>query len=172
MAETFRAHRMLTLEQRPKLRIARLDEALDLILKAKKARLSIQPKCTCVDQAIALVRRKGAVEWVGFNDISLELMSRVKELEPSIPVFWDRYDDFDVDKDIATAKARGFETIMVCYRLATRENVKKMHDAGLKVGVLTVNDPKALVAFLDMGVDRIYTDDPQTLKDIKASRCR
>lgn len=172
MAETFRAHRMLTLEQRPKLRIARLDEALDLILKAKKARLSIQPKCACVDQAIALVRRKGAVEWVGFNDISLGLMSRVKELEPSIPVFWDRYDDFDVDKDIATAKARGFETIMVCYRLATRENVKKMHDAGLKVGVWTVNDPKALVAFLDMGVDRIYTDDPQTLKDIKASRCR
>lgn len=172
MAETFRAQQKRTLEQCPKLRIARLDEALDLILKAKKARLSIQPKCDCVDQAIALVRQKGAVEWVGFNDGNLRLMSRVKELEPSIPVFWDRYDNFEIDKDIPIAKARGFETIVLYWKTATPENVKRLHDAGFKVGVWTVNRPKDLASFLDMGIDRIYTDAPQTLKDIKAVRRR
>ncbi len=172
MAESFRARKKLTLEQCPKLRIARLDEALDLVLKAKKARLSIQPKCDCVDQAIALVRQKGAVEWVGFNDGNLRLMSRVKELEPSIPVFWDRYktNATNIVDDIATAKARGFETLVLYWLDATPELVKRLHDAGFKVGVWTVNSPKDLAAFLDMGVDRIYTDDPQTLKEIKRKR--
>lgn len=170
MAATFRARNRLTLAQCPKLRIARLEEALDLILREGKARLSIQPKCDCVDQAMELVRRKGALAWVGFNDGNLKLMSRVKELEPSVPVFWNRYDSFNVEKDIPIAKSHGFETIVMYCKTATPDNVKRLHDAGFKVGVWTVNDAKELARFLDMGIDRIYTDAPQTLKDIKARR--
>ena len=169
MAETFRAEHKLTLEQCPKLRIARLDEALDLILKERKARLSIQPKCDCVKQVLDLVRQKGAVEWVGFNDSSARLMSQAKRGEPSVPIFWDRYKS-DLSKDIPFAKERGFETIVMHNCEATPENVKMLHDAGFKVGVWTVNRPKDLERFLDMGVDRIYTDDPATLKKIKAQR--
>ena len=170
MAATFRAQHSLTTEQRPKLRITRLDEALDLILKEGKARLSIQPKCDCVDQVMEMVRRKGALRWVGFNDGNLRLMSRVKELEPSVPVFWDRHNDFDIEKDIPIAKARGFETIVMYCKTATPEKVKRLHDAGVKAGVWTVNEPKDLARFLDMGIDRIYTDDPQMLKYLKAGR--
>ena len=170
MAEKFRAKHGLTLEQCPKVRIVKLEEALDLILRERKARLSIQPKCDCVDKAIELVRRKGALKWVGFNDGSLKLMSRVKELEPTVPVFWDRHRNLDLAKDFVTARQCGFETLVLYCETATPENIRTIREAGFKAGVWTVNAPNELKRFLDMGVDRIYTDDPQALKDLKAAQ--
>ena len=168
MAEKFRAQHKLTLEQCPKVTIVRLEEALDLILAEKKARLSIQPKCDCVDQAMALVRRKGALKWVGFNDGNAKWMSRVKELEPSVPVFWDRGGNMDVDKDIAFAKQHGFETLVLFHQEVTPERVQKLKAAGFKVGAWTVNAPADMRRFLAMGLDRLYTDDPETFRKIKA----
>ncbi len=170
MAEKFRAQHKLTLEQCPKVTIVRLEEALDLILAEKKARLSIQPKCDCVDQAMALVRQKGALKWVGFNDGNAKWMSRVKELEPSVPVFWDRGRNMDVDKDIAFAKEHGFETLVLFHPEVTPERVQKLKAAGFKVGAWTVNAPAEMRRFLDMGLDRLYTDDPATFKKIKAEK--
>ncbi len=168
MAEKFRAQHKLTLEQCPKVTIVRLEEALDLILAEKKARLSIQPKCDCVDQVMALVRRKGALKWVGFNDGNAKWMSRVKELEPSVPVFWDRFRNMDVEKDIAFAKQHGFETLVLFHPEVTPERVQKLKAAGFKVGAWTVNAPADMRRFLAMGLDRLYTDDPETFRKIKA----
>ncbi len=167
MAEKFRARNKLTPEQCPKRRIALLEEAIDLVLAQRKARLSIQPKCDCVDQVIALVRRKNAMGWVGFNDGNLRLMSRVKELEPSIPVFWDRW-KCDVEADVPIARKRGFESIVPNRQFVTPDMVRRLHGAGFKVGVWTVNDPAEMKRFLEMGVDRIYTDVPKTLMELKA----
>ena len=167
MAATFRARNKLTLEQCPKLRICRLDEALDLILAQRKARLSIQPKCDCVDAVMALVRAKHAEAWVGFNDGNSAWMSRVKELDPTIPVFWDR-GRCDLEKDIAFATAHGFETIVPNGKWVTPEVVRTLKAAGFKVGAWTVNDPAEMKRFLDMGVDRLYTDVPQQLLDVKS----
>ena len=169
MAATFRASNKLTPEQCPKLRICRLDEALDLILARRKSRLSIQPKCDCVDAVMALVRAKHAEAWVGFNDGNPAWMSRVKELDPTIPVFWDR-GKCDLEKDISFAKRHGFETIVPNGKWVTPEVVRTLHAAGFLVGAWTVNDPAAMKRFLDMGVDRLYTDVPQQLLDVKAAR--
>ncbi|MBQ7189178.1 MAG: hypothetical protein IJR99_07155 [Kiritimatiellae bacterium] len=169
MAENYRDRNLLTLLECPKLKICRLDEALDLILQKKTARLSIQPKCACVDQVIEMVRKKGAVKWVGFNDGNQEWMSRVKELEPAIPVFWDRFNS-DVEKDIAFAKEKKFETLVYFWRNMKPEMVKRLHEEGFKAGVWTVDLPAAQEHFLDMGIDRIYTDAPRQLLEIKAQR--
>ena len=45
------------------------------------------------------------------------------------------------------------------YRIA----VEKIHAAGIEAGVWTVNDEAAVRRFLEMGVDRIYTDFPKRL---------
>lgn len=163
LAEKFRAKKKLSLKDCPKHEIALLEDALDLILKERKARLSIQPKSDCVDQIMELVRKKKALEWVGFNDMSLAKMRRVKELEPSVTVFWDRGKS-DVDEDIRIARLHGFEWIVMYHREATPEKVKRLHAAGFKTGVWTVNNPREMKKFLDMGVDRIYTDDPVAMK--------
>ena len=165
LAEKFRFKRKLSLEQCPKQEIVLLEDALDLILKERKARISLQPKSDCVDKVIEMVRRKGALKWVGFNDMNLKKMARVKELEPSVTVFWDRGKS-EIDEDIKIAKQHGFEYVVLYRGDTTPDKVKKLHDAGFKVGVWTENNPNAMEKFLDMGIDRIYTDAPCILKKL------
>lgn len=165
LAEKFRIKGKLSLEQCPRQEIVLLEDALDLILKERKARISLHPKSDCVDQVMEMVRRKGALKWVGFNDINLKKMARVKELEPSVTVFWDRGRS-NIDEDIKIANLHGFEYIVLYRETVTSDKVKKLHDAGFKVGVWTENNPNAMEKFLDMGIDRIYTDAPCILKKL------
>ncbi|MDO5113494.1 MAG: glycerophosphodiester phosphodiesterase family protein [Planctomycetia bacterium] len=169
LAEKFRQRHGLTLENCPVQKIVLLEEAIDLILQHRKARLSIQPKCDCVDEVIALIREKKAQKWVGFNDGNARFMARVKELEPEIPVFWDRCRS-DIEKDLIFAKEHGFETLVLHYQDVTAEKAAQIEKAGFQVGAWTVNDPPKMEQLLDMGVTRIYTDVPKTLREILEER--
>lgn len=165
LAEKFRQRHRLTLEDCPVQKIVLLEEAINLILQHQKARLSIQPKCDCVEEVITMIREKKAQQWVGFNDGNPQFMARVKELEPGIPVFWDRFRS-TLEKDLIFAKEHGFETLVLHHQDVTSEKVRQIQDAGFQVGAWTVNDPQEMTRLLKMGVSRIYTDDPETLQKI------
>jgi glycerophosphoryl diester phosphodiesterase len=165
MAVGFRKGRRLTETECPPRPILLLEDAIRLILKYKKTKVSIQPKNKCIDESIEIIRKLDAVQWVGFNDISLPYMTRVKELEPTIPVFWDR-ENFNPE-DIEIAKKYGFETLVIFSEQLTPEHVKLVKAAGLKIGVWTVNNPALMKKFLQWGVDRIYTDIPRLLISLK-----
>jgi glycerophosphoryl diester phosphodiesterase len=167
VATDFRKRNGLTLEQCPVQHMPLLSEAIALILKQKRTHLSIQPKADCVADAIAIVKKAKAEKMVGFNDGSLKYMSQVKELAPQIPVFWDRLPTTDVDDDIRVAKEKGFETLVIHYKGITPETIAKVKAAGLQIGAWTVNDPADLENLEKMGIDRIYTDDPKLLINIK-----
>ena len=167
LAEKFRERKGVSLSDCPKHKIVLLEEALDLILKERKARLSLQPKSDCVDKVIEVVRRKNAVQWVGFNDGNLAKMKRVKELEPSITVFWDRFKS-NIAEDIKIAKKYKFEWMVLNKNHITKDDVKLLRAAGIKVGIWTVNEPNEMKKFLDMGVDRLYTDNPLAMKRINS----
>ena len=160
----------LSLEECPKARIPLLSEVLDVILLQRRSRLSIQPKDWCVEDACDLVRRRGAIEWVGFNDTSFEKMKCVKKLCESIPVFWDRYPFSFIGKDLDAAKEYGFECVVIHYLGVTRSRISRIHRSGLEVGAWTVNGHRQLRRLIAMGVDRIYTDDPGLLLGLRASR--
>jgi glycerophosphoryl diester phosphodiesterase len=49
------------------------------------------------------------------------------------------------------------------HRGIIKARVEKIHQAGLKAGAWTVNDPKRMKILLKSGVDRIYTDNPKLL---------
>jgi glycerophosphoryl diester phosphodiesterase len=163
VATAFRKSRGLTTKECPAERIPLLEDAIKLILKYKRSKLSIQPKADCVAEAIRIVRKLGAEHMVGFNDASLKYMSQVKELAPNIPVFWDRGPDTDISEDILTAKEKGFETLVINHKGITAEKVHLVKKAGLKVGAWTVSDKETLQRMIKLGVDRIYTDDPKLL---------
>lgn len=167
MATGFRRRAGLSEQECPRLEIPLLEDALRLALKHKKARLSLQPKNDCVDSAMEIIRRLDALDWIGFNDGNLKFMARVKELEPSVPVFWDRF-DWNVEQDIETAKKHGFEALVVHFSKIDARQIKQVQDAGLKVGIWTANDPAVMKKFLGLGIDRIYTDFPRTLLSLKA----
>jgi glycerophosphoryl diester phosphodiesterase len=163
VATAFRKSKGLTLKECPIARMPLLEDALQLILKHRLAKLSIQPKSDCVADAINIVRKLGAEDMVGFNDASLKYMSQVKELTPQIPVFWDRGPNTDISKDILIAKEKGFETLVINYKGITAEKVRLVKNAGLKVGSWTVSDKETLQQMVMLQLDRIYTDDPALL---------
>ena len=167
VAHAFRKERGLTLEQCPKATIPLLSDVLRLVKKYRRARVSIQPKADIVDDCIEEIRRLEAHDWVGFNEGSLERAKRVKKLEPGIPVFWDRPGNAPIEKDIATARKHGFETLVLNHTGVTKEKVDALHAAGLEAGAWTVNDPAVMANLLALGVDRIYTDDPAILLAVK-----
>jgi glycerophosphoryl diester phosphodiesterase len=167
VAAGFRKRNNLNLTQCPIQRIPLLREAIELIMKHKRTRVSIHPKVDCVPEAMAIVKTAKAEKMVGFNSVSLQNMSAVKELDQKIPVFWDRPATSDIDDDIKVAKEKGFETLVIHYDGITSEKIGKIHAANLKVGAWNVYDSAQMEALENMGIDRIYADDPKLLIMVK-----
>ncbi len=54
--------------------------------------------------------------------------------------------------------------------VVTARTVRAAHRAGRQVHVWTVDDPGQMAALLDLGVDGIVTDRPDTLRDVLIAR--
>ena len=162
VATEFRRCHGKTARECPRQTIPLLADVLRLVVGQGKTRVSIQPKMDCVADAVDLVKRMEAEKWVGFNDGNLQYMARVKRLAPDLRVFWDRGPS-DLDDDIRIAQQHGFESLVLHHAILTRQKVEKIHAARIEAGVWTVNDEAAIRRFLEMGVDRIYTDFPKRL---------
>ncbi len=167
VATGLRREKGLPRELCPPATMPTLEQVLTRIQMQHGTRLSIQPKMAIVDETIALIRKLKAEAWVGFNDGDLAKMSRVKELAPEIPVFWDRFKESPLAEDLKTAQERGFEALVPHVGALNAEVVAMMKDGGVEVGAWTVNDEKTMAWILDMGVDRIYTDYPERLLAVK-----
>lgn len=170
VATDFRRRTGKTLEACPPQQMPLLEEVLRLVMKQERTRVSIQPKMDCVADAVALVKSMRAERWVGFNDGNLEYLAEVKRLAPDIRVFWDRGKDTDIDADLRTAKEHGFESLVIHHQGVTPEKVRKIKAAGLEVGAWTVNDRPTMLKLLGMGVQRLYTDHPRLLLELKQER--
>ncbi|MFT6617455.1 MAG: glycerophosphodiester phosphodiesterase [Verrucomicrobiia bacterium] len=166
VATDFRKRTGKTLSDCPQERMPLLSEVLELVMQQEKTRVSIQPKMDCVADAINLIREMGANRWVGFNDGNLKYMSEVKKLAPEIPVFWDRGNS-DLAEDLVIARQRGFEALVLNSGVLTAEKIERIHRAGFEAGVWIVNTDSELRRFLEMSVDRIYTDRPARLLELK-----
>jgi len=167
VATLYRRQRGLSVEQGPVARMPLLRDALQLVMRQHKTRLSMHPKLNCVPQIVSLVNELGAGPWVGFNDSKLETLATAKRLLPAAPVFWDRLPGKFQDEDIAIARQHGFETLVLHHTTVTPQRVAALKQAGLIVGAWTVNDRYTMRRLLAMGVARIYTDFPATLLTLK-----
>lgn len=167
VATDFRKRNGKTLEEVPVEKIPLLEDVIKLVLKQHKTRVSIQPKMDCVAEAMAIVKKLHAEKMVGFNDGNLQLMSKVKQLDRSIPVFWDRLPNTNIDDDIRIAKERGFESIVIYYKGVTPEKIQKLKAAGIVPGAWTVDEREDMIRLQQMGIERIYTDFPKVLINVK-----
>lgn len=170
VASEFRRSRGLTAEACPPQRIPLLEDVLRLVMRQERTRASLQPKMDCVADALGLVKQLGAERWVGFNDGTLAYMVQVKQHAPTIPVFWDRGADTSVEDDIQVARQHGFESLVLHHSGVTAEKVQQIRAAGLEAGAWTVNDRDRMTQLLDMGVQRLYTDNPRQLLALQTGR--
>ncbi len=168
VATDFRRRNGKSVEECPVERIPLLKEVLQRVMTQNRTRVSIQPKMDCVADAVALIKEMNAERWVGFNDGNLDYMTEVKQLDPTIPVFWDRGKETDIDQDITIAQRHGFEALVLHHEGVTAEKVQKIKAAGITVGAWSVNDPETMKRLLELGVERIYTDHPQLLLSLIA----
>lgn len=166
VAHHFRERHGLSRSSCPPSSMPLLSEVLDLVITQNHTRLSIQPKDESVDAAIRLIDEKGARDWCGFNDGSLPKMKRVKELAPEIPVFWDRPAKIDLDNDLETARACGFESLVIHQDGVDAEVISRVKAARFEVGAWTVNEPARMRELLELGIDRLYTDDPRAMLEL------
>lgn len=167
VATEFRRTNKLDDKACPPAHMPLLSEVLKLIQGQSHTRASLQPKDGCTASAIELIQEHKAAAWVGFNDGSLEKMALVKKLQPSIPVFWDRPANSDLEQDILTAKKHSFEALVIEHRGITQERIRQCQQAGFEVGAWTVNDEADMRRFLGWGIDRLYTDNPRLLFSLK-----
>jgi len=167
VASDFRRRKGKTAAECPPARIPRLEDVLRMVMKQNRTRVSIQPKMDCVSEVIGIVKELNAERWVGFNDGNLQLMLKVKRLAPSIPVFWDRGSNTNIEDDIRIARQHGFESLVLQHSGVTADKVNKINAAGLEVGAWTINKRAMMTRLLDLGVQRIYTDDPRLLLRLK-----
>ncbi len=170
VATRFRTLNNLAAAECPPARMPLLADVLKLIVKQNRTRVSIQPKDECVQAAFDIIRELKAEKWVGFNDGSLNKMRQVKTLSKAVPVFWDRNADTGIDKDIRTAREEGFECLVVHRNGLTKEKADKIRQAGLEVGVWTVDSEAEMRSFLALGVGRFYTDHPALLLRLQQMR--
>jgi len=62
--------------------------------------------------------------------------------------------------------------VVVCSNRVSAEAVRLAHQRGLKVWVYTINDPELANRLLDMGVDRLITDNTSLIWRTTALRAQ
>jgi len=145
-------------------KIPTLDEVFDLIGMQSQTRISIQPKVKgIVADAIKLADEKNIRHLIGFNDGNLDILSEAIEIDPNIPIFWDTD---ATDENIKIAVEYGIETIVMNRSQVKRAKIANIHNAGMEAGVWIVNALEEMLSFLQMGIDRMYTDRPVVLIEL------
>lgn len=158
VAHSFREEHGLTEAEVPPARMPLLSEILEMVMQQDHTRASLQPKDESTEAAVEMVQDMNAQQWTGFNDGDLEKMSLVKELDPSIHVFWDLPATGNLEEEIAIATDRGFESLIANQDRISPEVIERIEAAGFESGAWTVNDTAVMKQFIDWGIDRLYTD--------------
>ena len=140
-------------------------------------RIFVEIKCR-KDTASELTRvlarshcQRAQIIFIGF---SLPRMVSLKKVFPGIEIYWlaelrrhwrtRRYPD--AEKIIAKINIAGLDGLdLKANRAITPKFVQKIHDAGLKLYVWTVDRPEVAKKLLDAGVDGITTNRPGWLRE-------
>jgi glycerophosphoryl diester phosphodiesterase len=107
------------------------------------------------------VRRHKLERRVMLQSFDFRTLHEMKKLAPEIPLaalYSGETRDF-----VAIAREAGASIIAPQYRLVTAEQVRRAHQAGLKVVPWTANRQEDWAKLVQAGVDEIITDDPAEL---------
>ncbi len=136
-----------------------LEEVLDLV--AQRIPLNLELKAKGTGEALArFLLKRGHIRGLLVSSYSAQELRAFRELYTSISVarIYARVSTKDLIRD---AKA-GYFSIHVNQLHIGEDKVEAAHCLGLKVLVFTVDDPKEIVRLFSMGVDGIFTNDPET----------
>jgi glycerophosphoryl diester phosphodiesterase len=111
------------------------------------------------EQVLELVKERGRVGDVVVISFHEEALAKVKELDKRVAtgLIYVRH-----KRPVEAALELGAEYLLPLYRFTHSADVKKAHEAGLKVIVWTINTPQEATTYKQKNVDGITTDNPNT----------
>jgi glycerophosphoryl diester phosphodiesterase len=158
----------------PRTEVPRLAEVLELVSGKAGVNLEIKnipgepsydsPREATVRAALEEVEAasfSGSVLVSSFNWITIE---RSLELAPDTPTGFLTLAAIDPEAALVYARGAGHAFVLphaVALFHAGERFVRKAHEAGLRVGTWTVDEPEALTRFFSWGVDAVATNDPE-----------
>ncbi|QKJ19846.1 glycerophosphodiester phosphodiesterase [Microbacterium hominis] len=147
-------------------RVPTAEEFLD-VLDAARGRAIVELKgewdAAAVASVIAAVESRGLerrVSVASFDARSLALVGAVSEVVPRLLILKHLPDDV-----VRAAEQAGVRGVIAARKavMARPEVVDRLHDAGMRVVVYTLNEDTQWDAVTALGVDGIVTDDPRLL---------
>jgi glycerophosphoryl diester phosphodiesterase len=145
-----------------------LSDVFTLIKKNNCTKVTIQPKNNgLIKQAIKLADSFGLMDRIAFNDINCEYLIEVKQINPKIPVFWDRLPLSDLETDIFISNKFNFDCLMYVKEGLSKERALAIKNEGILIGACVVNLKEDMLRFIKMGIDAFYTDYPSLLIEIQ-----
>ena len=145
-------------------KIAKLEEVLEIVRDRHTSRLSIHCKLRRPGNIVKLVQTLSAEDCVAYNDLFLSTLRRIREMEPSAHLIWDRWPWSVPQWDIPAALRFGVKDYIMHRIAVTAQRTRCLLSAGLLPGAWTINEEAPAAKLIAFGVKRFYTDDPHRLK--------
>jgi glycerophosphoryl diester phosphodiesterase len=135
-----------------------------LALVGDAAHLDIEIKGTGIERAVLdVLAQYPAVSWA-ISSFAWDTLRAVRRLDP-VAEIWPLAARFGDDL-IAVAADFASPAVALSTGAYTAETAAKLHDAGLRAMVWTVNDPREARRVADLGAFALCTDDPQRVSTI------
>jgi glycerophosphoryl diester phosphodiesterase len=136
-----------------------LEDVLDAVAKRVKVLVELKETGT-EEQVIDLIRKKRLIENVIIISFHEDVLRKVRELSDEVEtgLIYVRHKN-----PIGAALDLKAEYLLPLYRFTHSANVRKAHEAGLKVFVWTINSKEEAEEYKKKGVDGIASDRPDIL---------
>ena len=127
------------------------------------------------ERVLALVQAAGLADRATVMAFDWTILERLRALSPSVRLtgllsHWGAERAGGVEAVAARLRALGVNDLGIERTLLTPEAVRAAHDAGLSIGVWTVNEPDEIRRALAAGVDYVTTDQPDLALRLRAAR--
>lgn len=147
-----------------------LDEVLDRFGQAIPFNLEIKWAATgdypgLEVATLAALDARGLADTILFSSFRDSVLDRLRALRPSVRLAT-LIDPRAPARMLERAEATGSEAINPHYGLVTARFVADAHTAGVAVYPYTVNDLDLMKRLLDLGVDGLFTDRPDRMREL------
>jgi glycerophosphoryl diester phosphodiesterase len=149
-----------------------LKDILDSLPKDKTFFIEIKTGPEILPYLEKVIKKSGKQDQLVIISFNFESVSEFKKLMPAIPAYWlistekNPVADAPLPYSLANidkVKSAGLDGIDAHYLGVTKEFADKIHAAGMKLYVWTVDDTNIAQNMKDMGVDGITTNKPDVM---------
>jgi glycerophosphoryl diester phosphodiesterase len=116
------------------------------------------------ERVVRILHEHDAVRECVVSSAGIEVLERIRSLEPDIRT------GYIISQSIGRVTSLDVDFLSVSTRLATPGLIDAAHAAEKEVHVWTVNRPRQMARFIDLGVDNIITDLPGVARGLLDER--